>query len=187
MIESSDSSSTHTNSYTHYNMLHQSYAQSLRVIGQALETLRINAFALEKNGDKYIVTEWGKSILKTSLLKKIWGADNSGQTRYTNDQRSDPQVYNSSDAERLETTGRARRGSKKVQGTYEVSLGLRVVGDYLDKKRALSFNIWWSTESVRVRYETAAGARNETIFTAQNLQDLGVGMYLRRSSRQLVK
>jgi hypothetical protein len=32
-----------------------SYSQSLRVIGQALEALRINAFELEKKGEEYIV------------------------------------------------------------------------------------------------------------------------------------
>jgi len=32
-----------------------SYAQSLRVMGQALEVLRINSFELEKRGDEYVV------------------------------------------------------------------------------------------------------------------------------------
>jgi len=36
--------------------MHQAaYAQSLRVIGQALEKLRISAFVLEKETDRYIV------------------------------------------------------------------------------------------------------------------------------------
>jgi hypothetical protein len=45
MVEPNHSSSTQANANTHYNMSHESYAQPLRVIGQALETLRINAFA----------------------------------------------------------------------------------------------------------------------------------------------
>jgi hypothetical protein len=186
MMESSDSSSTQPNSNAHYNMPHESYAQSLRVIGQALETLRIDAFALEKSGDKYIVREWEPSFLK-NIADEVWGTDNSGQTGFRNKQPSDLLVYDSSDAERLETTGRAKRGSKKIQDTYGISSGLRVVGDFLDKKRALAFNIWWSAESVRVRYETAAGAPKLTNFTVQNLQDSRVGMYLRRSSRQIVE
>jgi len=32
-----------------------SYAQSLRVMGQALEALRIDSFELEKRGDEYVV------------------------------------------------------------------------------------------------------------------------------------
>ncbi|MGE5215475.1 MAG: hypothetical protein ACM3SP_00570 [Chloroflexota bacterium] len=186
MIASIHGHSSHRNSNTPYNMLHESYARSLRVIGQALEALRINAFTLEKNGDKYIVREWEPSFLK-NIADEVWGAGNFGQTNFTNTQRSDLLVYDSSDAERLETTGRARRGAKKIQSADEISSGLRVVGDFLDKKRAMTFNIWWSTESVTVRYKTAEGDPKETTFTVQNLQDQGVGMYLRRSSRQHAK
>lgn len=70
-----------------------------------------------------------------------------------------------------------------IYDTYEISSGLRVVGAYLDKQRAVAFSVWWSTESVTVRYNMVAGAPKETNFTLQNLQDLKVGMYLRRSSR----
>jgi hypothetical protein len=76
-----------------------------------------------------------------------------------------------------------RRGSKGNPATYTISSGLRSVGDYLDKKRAVAFDIWWSIESVRVRFETAAGGPKETNFTLHNLQDLAVGMYLKRSNR----
>jgi hypothetical protein len=164
----------------------ESYAQSLRVIGQALETLRINAFALEKDGYNYIVRDWEPSFLK-NIAAEIWGLGASGQTPFTNKKSGDLLVYNCSDAERLEATGRARRGSKELQDTYKISSGLRIVGDYLDKNRAVAFNIWWSIESVRVRYQTPAGDSKERNFTVQNLQELGVGMYLRRSSQQRVK
>ena len=50
-----ESSSTQAKSKTCYD-LYESYASSLRVIGQALESLRITAFALKKDGDKFIVT-----------------------------------------------------------------------------------------------------------------------------------
>jgi hypothetical protein len=60
---------------------------------------------------------------------------------------------------------------------------LRVVGDYLDKQSAVAFSVWWSNESVTVRYNRAAGALKETCFTLQNLRDFKVAMYPRRSSR----
>jgi hypothetical protein len=182
MIESNHSSSIQANSKTHYNMPDESYAQSLRAIGQALDTLRINAFTLEKEGDKYIVRGWEPSVLK-NIADEVWGSSPDTSKK----QSGDLLVYEISDAKRLEAQGRARRGSKDIQNTYTISLGLRVVGDYLDKKMAVAFDISWSIESVKVRYKTAAGAPKGTNFTVQNLQDLGVGMYLRRSSRQLVK
>jgi hypothetical protein len=125
-------------------MSHESYAQSLRVVGQALETLRINAFALEKAGDKYIVRDWEPSFLK-NIADEVWGLGDSGQTLFTKKRPSDLLVYDSSDAERLEATGRARRGSKEHQNTYEISSGLRVVGDYLDEKEPwllISGGLW---------------------------------------------
>ena len=186
MIQSNHSGSIQANSNTHYDMPHDSYAQSLRVIGQALETLRINAFALEKDGDNYIVRDWEPSFLK-NIAAEIWRLGDSGQTPFTDKKSGDLLMYDSSDIGRLEATGRARRGSKKLQDTYKISSGLRIVGDYLDKNRAVAFNIWWSIESVRVRYQTPAGDSKERTFTVQNLQDLIVGMYLRRSSRQRVK
>ena len=184
MIESNHRSSTQANAKTRYNMSHESYAQSLRVIGQALETLRINVFALEKTGEKYIVRDWEPSFLK-KIADEVWAIKNSGPRPFTNKQSSDLLIYTSSDAERLEAKGRSRRGSKENQNTYDISSALRVVGDYLDKKRAVTFNLWWSTDSVTVRYESPDSGPKETNFTVQNLQDLGVGMYLRRSSRQL--
>ena len=164
----------------------KSYAQSLRAIGQALERLRINAFALQKNGENYIVSKWEPSFLK-NISAKVWGTGGRDQTPLTAQECRNSLVYSSSDTKRLQTYGRSRRGSNVNQNTYNVSLGLRVVGDYLDKKRAVAFDIWWSIESVRVRYETPAGGSKETTFTVQNLQDLGVGMYLRRSSRHLIQ
>jgi hypothetical protein len=62
---------------------------------------------------------------------------------------------------------------------------LRVVGDYLDRHRAVAFDISWTSHSVTVKYQTPANGHNETNFTIDNLHDLGVGMYLRRSSRRL--
>jgi len=59
-----------------------------------------------------------------------------------------------------------------------LSLVLRVVGDYLDRKGIGDFAILWSTDSVKVSY----GKKVES-FTIQDLYDLGVRMYLRRSNR----
>ena len=162
-------------------MRQEIFAQSLRVIGHALENLRINAFLLEKHTDKYIVRDWEPSFLR-SIADEVWGLADS-YLRSPTEESSDLLAYDSADTERLETIARARRNSGMILGTYEISSGLRVVGDYLDKQSAVAFSVWWSNESVTVRYNRAAGALKETCFTLQNLQDLKVAMYPRRSSR----
>jgi len=45
---------------------------------QALEKLRISAFVLEKETDRYIVREWEPSFLK-SIADKVWGLADSGR------------------------------------------------------------------------------------------------------------
>jgi len=183
MMQSNDGSSTEATK-TNYDVAYKPYAQSLRVIGQALKTLGINAFALTKDADKFIVRDWEPSFLN-NIADKIWGRE-SGQTGFTNANSRDLLVYGRSDAERLEAIARTRRASQNIEES-RISSGLRVVGEYLDEQRAVEFNIWWSTESVIVKYKTAAGAPKKTNFTVQSLQDLAVGMYLRRSSRPDVK
>src|SRR5438034_11726502 len=65
-----------------------SYAQSLRVIGQALEALSIDTFELEKRVEEYIVRversesagklSWAERFLK-SMAEKIWCSGDSGK------------------------------------------------------------------------------------------------------------
>ena len=162
----------------------KSYAQLLRAIGQALECLRINTFALQKKDERYIVRNWEPSFLRNITLK-VWGTVGLDQLPFTAQESRDTLVYSSSDTRRLKAYGRSRRGSKDNQNSYNVSLGLRLVGNYLDRKGAVGFRIWWSIDSVKVRYEAPAGSLEETSFTMQNLRDLDAGMCLRRSSRQL--
>ena len=147
-----------------------------------LENLRISAFVLEKQADKYIVRDWEPSFLR-GIADEIWGLDDSRLASRTK-QSADLLAYDKADTDRLENIGRKNRESGMMNTTYEISSGLRVVGDYLDKQRAVAFSVWWTAEWVTVRYQKAAGAPNETNFTLQNLQDRKIGMYLRRSSRQ---
>ena len=76
-----------------------------------------------------------------------------------------------------------RKGSNTAPAAGNLSMPLRVVGDYLDRQKARTFSISWSIYSVTARYETIDGDQNEESFTLQNLYDRGVQMYFRRSNR----
>ena len=160
----------------------KSYAQSLRVIGQALEVLRVNAFALEKRGEKYIVHNWEPSFLK-GIADKVWGTGDAVEKGLTSQRPPENLVYTSSDTNRLETQGKSRRGTGDDLGAHKLSSGLRAIGDYLDRKGAVAFDVGWSIQSVTVKYETRAGGHRETNFTLENLRDNGMDMHLRRSGR----
>jgi len=164
----------------------KSYSQSLRVIGQALEVLRINAFALEKRDEKYIVHNWEPSFLK-GITDKVWGTGDADEMGLTPQRAPENLVYTNSDTNRLETQGKSRRDSGDGLDAHKLSLGLRVLGDFLDRKGAVAFDIGWFIQSVTVKYETRAGGHNEANFTLQNLRDHEIDMHLRRSCRRLTK
>jgi hypothetical protein len=162
-------------------MRQEAYTQSLRVIGQALEKLRIHAFLLQKQTEKYVVRDWEPSFLK-SIADEVWGLGESCVASRTKES-DDLLIYDNTDTERLEIIGRGSRGCGIIHGSHEISSGLRVVGDFLDRQKASTFSIWWSTESVMVEYNGTMGGPKETNLTAENLRDFKLPMYLRRSSR----
>ena len=156
-----------------------SYAQSLRVIGQDLAGLGIRTFELGKFGDEYVVeVERGAPRDKQrekGLLERISDKFNSvEETANVNPLRfSRAKILG---ADLLRQAQRTDAGA--VPDTGNLSVKLRVLGDFLDKKAAVEFGISYSGESVRVGYD-----RKVEHFTTQNLYDLGVRMYLRRSNR----
>jgi hypothetical protein len=162
-----------------------SYAQSLRVMGQALDALRINSFELEKRGDEYIVRmdrseSTGKLSWDTNFLNSV------AERFWQSGDFTAPKVYKSSDIDRLDSQGRSGRGGQdSMRDTRRLSLALRALGDYLEQSGARDFAVSWSVDSVRVKYQTnhSIGLKEED-FTVQNLYDRGVHMYMRRSDRR---
>ena len=169
-----------------------SYSRPLRAIGQALEVLRIDAFDLRTEGDDYIVHSEPKRPSRESasrnflqnLVEKVWGTEDQPKLA-----GSPPDVerlrYTPSDIAWLEREGQLRRGDPNAMpDSQRTSQVLRVIGDYLDRKYARSFRISWSVPSVVISYETREGGRQRDILQLDTLYDLGVRMYLRRSSRR---
>lgn len=160
-----------------------SFAQSLRVIGQDLEGLGVKAFELGKVADDYVVDMdchgperklRDKSLL-TRITKKIHGVNDPpvpNPLRFTTEQI----VW--ADIER----GSHRGQSGGVPDAGKLSLVLRVLGNFLDEREASEFTICWSSDGARVSYD-----RKVESFTNDNLYDLGVRMYLRRSNRVPVR
>jgi hypothetical protein len=153
-----------------------SNAQSLRVIGQQLAGLGINAFELDKRGNEYMVRmdhseSAGKSQEKTfpkSIFEKTPRREIPNHLSF-----STSQIIWS------DTENRLRRGQMNAMpDANDLSTLLRVLGDYLDRKGAGDFAISCDIGVVTVSYDQ----RKES-FRIENLYDLGVHMYLRRSNR----
>jgi hypothetical protein len=176
------------------------YAQPLRAIGQALETLNIQAFEMEPEGEAYYV-RGAKSVatavsanqrMSVEKLRSIWGTVveqkislDAGHRAIGPTARSSIELnYTPKDVERLELEGRCKRGaSEKMADPSNLSQLLRCMGAYLTQKVARLQKLSWEGESLRVEYETSLGSRIQETLGAADLYDLWVRMYLQRSSR----
>jgi len=158
-----------------------SYAQSLRVVGQDLDALGVDSFELAKWGEDYIV--WPKRTEFTrkrstdkgflsKITQKILGRDDS-------DKEIPNRLYFT--PSEIAWTDIQRRLERKIDSPSDrrdLSFVLRVLGDYLDRKSAGQFTISWSQNSIVISYD-----QKQESFTSENLYDLGIRMYVRRSIR----
>ena len=158
-----------------------SNAGSLRVIGQYLADLGINSFDVVKIDDGYVVkmdgNEFADKSAEKPFLKSLF---NKGQqspespSKIPNPVRFSPSEIFQADFEKR----MKRRVPTGMPDTNNLSTILRVLGDYLDRKLAGDFAIACDGNLVTVNY----GEKRER-FRPDYLYDLGVHMYLRRSSR----
>jgi hypothetical protein len=161
-----------------------SNAQSLRVIGQELAALGVDAFNLARRDDDYSVWIANSKSAKVSteektltkeIIRMISGEDYSAP----------PEIPSAIHFAGLQILWRDvarqlnRKPSQEVADLNELSLLLRALGDFLDKNRADDFVIFWSKNSVKVVF----GDREED-FNLLNLYNMGTRMYLKRSSRR---
>ena len=154
-------------------------AQALRVIGQHLADCGIDSFTLDKTGDEYEVLIAPEPDAKKTFLKSM--TEKFRKTRRASGQVTNPVRFTTSRIFWLDVEKRDNRAtSNAMPDPGNLSLTLRVIGDYLDRKRADNFAISWSTHSIIVSY----GQEVERL-TQNDLYDLGVHMYLRRSSRRV--
>jgi len=176
------------------------YAQTLRAIGQALETLNIQSFEVEPAGDAFWVRgnvalaseNVGDGSFSHRRLSHISG-DSPRAKGNGNDpvRRAEPcgtspveLHYTSRDVERLEYEGQMRRtAANRVAEAASLSQNLRCIGAYLNQKRARLRKIAREGEAVWLEYETTLGSQMKESFALSGLYDLWVRMYLQRAGR----
>ena len=174
------------------------YAQPLRAIGQALETLNVQAFEMEPAGEAYFIrgaaaiNDSAPTLQRASpeIFRSVWG-DMAGQKpaliNASEAAAATSRIelnYTPKDVERLESEGRAKRGgSVKAADPSSLSQLLRCIGAYLTQKLARLLRISWAGDSLSVEYETSLGSRMQETLAAADLYDLWVRMYLQRASR----
>lgn len=152
------------------------YAQTLRAVGQALETLNLGDFSVEPDGDGYRVTG-ASSVVKDA--RDLWSV-NAPLARAIAMELS----YSRGDVERLEREGRIRRATDHgTADSSRLSQTLRVIGNYLTKKSSRLLRLSRKGRCFEVDYESSLGTHYRDQFSAADLYDLWVRFYLQRSMR----
>ncbi len=177
------------------------YAQPLRAIGQALETLNLTTFELEPTGEDFYVRgvlaaahpELVEDSLTPDKLSKVWGGlpPRAGETAQNEPILGAPVLtpielqYSPRDVDRLEQEGQARRSDPhRVPDTASLSQVLRCIGAYLNQKPARLMKLSREVDSVTIEYETSLGTVLRETLAPSELYDLWVRMYMQRAGRE---
>jgi len=176
------------------------YAQPLRAIGQALETLNLTSFEIEPVGEDFYVKgilaahpELSENRLSLEKLNAVWGK--RPETERANPDLDETKVapvltpielqYTRKDVDRLEQEGQAKRSDPhRVPDTSSLSQILRCVGAYLNQKPARLVKIARNAEAVSVEYETSLGSIHKETLEVSQMYDLWVRMYMQRLERE---
>ena len=168
-------------------MLH---AKCLSALGKSLEILRLRAFGLEKKGDFYIVRsealieahDW---ILKNNLADQMDSPvpDPESTEIIVGDGWL---CYGPLDIARLNARELEKSDHHGLERTCEadkLAQLLGIIGEQLDNKKAIAFEISWAPDSVSVEYQMPDGVRERKDFTVEKLQQLALYSRFQRSSR----
>jgi hypothetical protein len=175
------------------------YAQSLRSIGQALESLRVEDFDLEVDGEAFLVrcsVPWPKEAIteqpdQASLLRHIWGVLPRDSTLVLNMsitsrfKATDIDLcYTLKDVDRLDEEGKAKRSDHPVEThAPTVSQFLRTIGTYVSQKPARLLKISRRNDSIAIQYESPSGEKNDESLSEGDLYDLWMWMSMKRGGR----
>jgi len=169
------------------------YARSLRAIGHSLELLDVSCFEIQKNGEEYLVrmtldpprkggSGWNlvKRVAQIVWVGRYYDKESSSTEKLGQQLR-----YTTSDICHLDEQAKSRRCRANIMpNTLNLSQNLRVIGGYLDRKAARTFNISMSRRCISVWDESSVGRQRET-FDVAKLYDRAIHMCVQRSNRKV--
>jgi hypothetical protein len=167
-----------------------SYAALFRPIGQMLETLRIESFAVKPDGEGFIIRDKTRNRAQLTPRERTFLAELQSSHTATVDKEDALRLaagvfewhLTQDDLERLERKGRGQRGGPEhTLDSHSVSQILRVIGNILDQKRGQLAYISKDEQVVTVEYTLPSGQKNSEEYTFPMLYDYWVRMYKKRN------
>lgn len=169
------------------------YARSLRAIGHSLELLGVSRFEIQKNGEQYLVRMTLEPARKGghawNLIKRVaqivWVGHDSCKEPSSAEKVVQQLRYTTSDICHLEEQAKSRRCRVNIMpNALNLSQNLRVIGGYLDRKAARTFNISMYRSCISVWDESSVGCHRES-FDVAKLYDRAIHMCLQRYNRKV--
>jgi hypothetical protein len=167
-----------------------SYAQILRTVGQMLEGLEIQSFALKIEGDDFTLSTHQMPQRQEKRLRVFWQRLRGKGSGLPGSRKPSSGVlelhYTAADIARMNLEAQAKRGP--TAGTPEphsLSQVLRAVGAIVDQKRGDLLAVRKDNQNIEFNYKSALNAKVTQQFTVPDLYDYWVKMYLRRGKRQI--
>ena len=156
-----------------------SYDKDFRCIGQALEENDVHTFELKRVGERYVVQggPFGPSLPRSKLDKFRLG--------FRNGSGAESLTLGNTEIEELARKGRAQRFRPgRMPEFRRLSNLLRVVGNYLQTKRAQLVEVKVRPFSISLCYRDADGELQTEERTVRSFYSLFLELYGRRQEGQ---
>jgi hypothetical protein len=184
------------------NMPSASLGQELRAVGQGLESLDVEDFDLQAEGDGYFAlgmpraqgdaadaasrTKQGslKDTLQNAWQSFTGRIDNTGKASKTTSHVLRI-LFTPEGIQRLEREGKAKRSedSAGIPNLYKLAHILRMVGEYLDAKSGRLLEASKRRDRISFAYETASNKRSREEWNLLQLQEFWLTASNQRQER----
>jgi hypothetical protein len=173
----------------------QTYATLLRPIGQILERLRIESFAVVPDRNGFVVRDKTRNRAQLTPRERAFLAELHRSHADSLDKKDALKLaagvfewhVTERDVERFERDGRKKRhGVEQAPDSHSVSQILRVIGTILDQQHGKLCYISKDEQVVTLEYELPGGRKTTEQYNVPALYDSWVRMYQKRSARSAV-
>ena len=170
-----------------------SFAQWLRPVGQLLEPLEIESFALQVENNGVYIRAQKRAVRPVQpspelSLRSVWQALRGKETQAAKEPHAQWQTlelrYSLEDIERMDREAKSRRSLAGASPeAHTLGQILRAVGAFVDQKQGRLIGVTKEGQEIGINYESALRRGVSEKFTVSSLYDYWVKMYLRRRAR----
>jgi hypothetical protein len=170
-----------------------SLSQILRSVGQMLEPLNVESFALRVDSGRVSVRANRRVERQTQpspdlSLRVVWQALRPKKPDALDEPKPSSGVveltYSHDDIARIDNEGKSKQNeSGSKPDAHALSQILRAVGAYVDQKQGSLMAVTKDGQDIKIEYHLPSNQKLTETFTVSSLYDFWIKMYLRRRDR----